>query len=343
MRVLVGILATALTAPVFAVDFFSSETNDRRSSKKPSLEQRVQLLERRINTISNIVLRLDSLQQEMQQLRGDVETQNHAMESMKQRQTDLYTDMDQRVTRLSGGAPAGQPSVQPGAVSPSTAAPQRDAMQQGAAVSSGEPSWQSTPITPGRAKPPAATMAPGTARSAGVGVKPKPTLLPPVVSSTTPGRTAGQLNSSSVAVSPPERRPAAAPPQASPGEKSSYQKAFNLLMDRKYDLAQNSFRSFLKQHPGSRLADNAQYWLAEANYVTRNFDTSLVEFKKVVQVFPNSPKISDALLKIGYIQYEKRQWGAARKTLGGLVNRYPNSTASQLAKKRLDKMLGEGH
>ncbi len=342
MRVLVGILATALTAPVFAVDFFSSETNDRRSSKKPSLEQRVQLLERRINTISNIVLRLDSLQQEMQQLRGDVETQNHAMEGMKQRQTDLYTDMDQRITRLSGGAPSGQP-VQPGAARPSTATTKKDASRPRAGLPSGEPSWQSTPITPGRAKPPAATMAPGVARPAGSGVKPKPTLLPPVVSSTTPGRTAGQLNSSSVAVSSPKRRPAAAPPQASPGEKSSYQKAFNLLMDRKYDLAQNSFRSFLKQHPGSRLADNAQYWLAEANYVTRNFDTSLVEFKKVVQVFPNSPKISDALLKIGYIQYEKKQWGAARKTLGGLVNRYPNSTASQLAKKRLDKMLGEGH
>ena len=70
---------------------------------------------------------------------------------------------------------------------------------------------------------------------------------------------------------------------------------------------------------------------------------ALVEFKKVVQGFPRSPKVSDALLKVGYIQYENRQWGAARKTLGGLVNRYPNSTASQLAKKRLDKMASEGH
>ncbi|MCP3672286.1 MAG: tol-pal system protein YbgF [Gammaproteobacteria bacterium] len=340
MRLLVGILTTALTVPAFAVDFFSSASDNRRSPKKPSLEQRVQLLERRINTISNIVLRLDSLQQEMQQLRGDVETQNHAMESMKQRQTDLYTDIDQRMSRLSGKTPAGQ-SVQPGVVPRSS---NKDVVQSGAVKHSGEPSWQSTPITTGRTKLPAATMAQRVARPAGVNVKPKPSRLPPVVSSSAiSNKTAGRLNSTSVAVSPPESRPATAPPQASPGEKSSYQKAFNLLMDRKYDLAQNAFRSFLKQHPGSRLADNAQYWLAEANYVTRNFDTSLVEFKKVVQVFPNSPKISDALLKIGYIQYEKKQWSAARKTLGGLVTRYPNSTASQLAKKRLDKILGEGH
>ncbi len=343
MRVLVGVLAAALAAPVCAVDFFSSESDDRRSPKKPSLEQRVQLLERRINTISNMVLRLDSLQQEMQQLRGDVEVQNHAMESVKQRQIDLYTDIDQRISRLSGEAPAGQ-SMQPGAVPPATAAPQKSVMQPGAAASSGQPSWQSTPIASGRAQPPAAAINPGAARPAGVQVKPQPTLLPPVVSSSTrAGRATGQLNSTSVAVAPPVRRPAVAPPQASPGEKSSYQKAFNLLMDRKYDLAQRSFRSFLKQHPRSRLADNAQYWLAEANYVTRNFDTSLAEFKKVVRVFPNSPKISDALLKIGYIQYEKKQWGAARKTLGGLVSRYPNSTASQLAKKRLDKIRSEGH
>jgi len=343
MKVLVGTLALLLASPVYAVDFFSSEGDSRRSPKKPSLEQRIQLLERRINTISNIVLRLDSLQQEMQQLRGDVELQNHDMERMKQRQTDFYTDMDQRISRISGEAPAGK-IVQPG-VLPSAAktAPQA-AMRPAVTPPSGQPSWQSTPIAAGRVKPPAAAVAPAPARPAAVPVKPKRSLLPPVVSSNTAtGRIAGQLSSTSVATNASKRKPPVAPSQELKGEKSSYQKAFNLLMDRRYDKAQQSFRSFLKKYPGSRLADNAQYWLAEANYVTRNFDTALVEFKKVVQAFPNSPKISDALLKVGYIQYEKRQWGAARDTLGGLVNRYPNSTASQLAKKRLDKMLSEGH
>ncbi len=343
MKVLVGALTLFLAAPVYAVDFFSSEGESRRSPKKPSLDQRIQLLERRINTISNIVLRLDSLQQDMQQLRGDVELQNHNMEQMKQRQTDFYTDMDQRISRLSGEAPAVK-TVQSGVLPSAAKTTPQASRNPGMPPASGQPSWQSTPITAGRVQPPAAAMAPAPARPAAAPVKSKPSLLPPVVSSnTSTGRTAGQLSSTSVAATAPRRKPPIAPSQESKGEKSSYQKAFNLLMDRRYDQAQQSFRSFLKKYPGSRLADNAQYWLAEANYVTRNFDMALVEFKKVVRVFPSSPKISDALLKVGYIQYEKRQWDAARNTLGGLVNRYPNSTASQLAKKRLDKMLSEGH
>lgn len=333
MKVLVGALALVLATPVYALDFFSQGDDSKRSSKKTALEQRVQLLERRINTISNIVLRLDSLQQEMQQLRGDVEVQNHAMESMKQ----IYTDMDQRISRLSGEAPVGA-SMQSGAVS-STETATNDAVRPEVAPASGKPSWESTPITPGVVQPSSKLVPPP-----GVQAQARFSTLPPVVSSNSrPGAAPGQLNSSPVSVTAPKRRSPVASRQASKGEKSSYQKAFNLLMDREYDQAQNAFRSFLKKYPGSRLADNAQYWLAEANYVTRNFDTALVEFRKVVQRFPSSSKVSDTLLKIGYIQYEKKQWGAARKSFKGLVSRYPNSTASQLAKKRLDKMSGEGH
>jgi tol-pal system protein YbgF len=343
MKVLVGALAVFLTTPVSAVDFFSSEGDNRRSPQKPSLEQRVQLLERRINTISNIVLRLDALQQEMQQLRGDVEIQNHAVERMKQRQNDFYTDMDQRISRLSGGQPAAQPTP-PGVVTPATGAAVNGQERQEMAPAASEPSWQSAPITPGVAKPPAAAMSPAPARPASVPVKPQPTLLPPVVrSGPAAGKAPGQLTTSSRVIVPPRSKPPAPQPQDAAGEKSNYQDAFNQLMDRKYDQAQSSFRAFLKQYPGSRLADNAQYWLAEANYVTRNFDSALVEFEKVVQNFPSSDKISDALLKIGYIQYEKKQWGVARDTMSALINRYPNTTASQLAKKRLEKMRGEGH
>ncbi|MEW7976946.1 MAG: tol-pal system protein YbgF [Candidatus Sedimenticola endophacoides] len=71
-----------------------------------SLEQRVDILERKAAVISDLLLRLDTLQREVQQLRGEVEVQNHAMDALKQRQRDLYLDVDQRLTRLSGAAPA---------------------------------------------------------------------------------------------------------------------------------------------------------------------------------------------------------------------------------------------
>ncbi len=340
MKFLIGVLTLLFASSTFALDFFSSGNSNgnanRSSSNEASLEQRVQLLERRINTLSNIVLRLDSLQQEMQELRGDMEMQNHAMESMRKRQSDLYADVDQRLSQITGGVATGQPGqITGGTVPPGETA----ATQTPEAATSGAPSWQSTPIDANQAPTnPAAVQSQGQSA-------PGANSLPPVVSSSSPsGGVPGQLTTTSVTVASTQARPSP-PPQyeESQGEKSSYQDAFNLLMDRKYAESQQAFQTFLKTYPNSRLADNAQYWLAEANYVTRNFDVALTEFTKVVQGFPDSPKISDALLKIGYIQYEKQQWSTARETLSNLINRYPNSTASQLAEKRLDRMKGEGH
>jgi tol-pal system protein YbgF len=341
MRFLVAALVLLLTLPVQALDFFQSKKdNSSGSSNGPSLEQRVQTLERRISTLSTIVLRLDSMQQEIQQLRGDVELQSHDMESLKKRQIDLYNDMDQRVSKITGEAPANMPIDASAPMTPPTRVPAgnqpQTQVQTQAPEPAGEPNWESTPIATEPSQPAARG---GQYQSAGSD-------LPPVVrsGSAAPTTTAtapsnpGQLQTS-VAVTPR----ASTPYREAKGEKSSYQTAFNLLMDRKYDQAVNAFRSFLQKYPNSRLADNAQYWLAEANYVTRNFDAAKIEFNKVMTEHPRSTKVSDALLKIGYIQYEKKQWSAARETLNRVVNRYPNSTASQLAKKRLSKMRSQGH
>ncbi len=349
MRVLVGAVILLLAAPVSALDFFSSKKDDSApSSRGPSLDQRVQMLERRISTLSNIVLRLDSLQQEIQELRGDIEVQNHAMESLRKRQMDFYNDMDQRVSRLSGEAPAGEPIDASARVVPPAAAQASTPTQPQAPETAGEPNWESSPVSPTPNQPSSMGQrnqpyAAGSARPRSGGGD-----LPPVVSSTSSPSTApqtataepGQLQTTTVSVTP---RQSSAPYQAAAGEKSSYQTAFNQLMDRKYDQAKQSFREFLTKYPNSRLSDNAQYWLAEANYVTRNFDVAQSEFSKVVKAHPGSPKVSDAMLKLGYIQYEKKQWSAARDTLNVVINRYPNSTASQLAKKRLTKMRAQGH
>lgn len=343
MRVLVGALILLLAAPVSAIDFFSSKKKDSNaSSNGPSMDQRVQMLERRISTLSNIVLRLDSLQQEVQELRGGIEVQNHAMESLRKRQMDLYNDMDQRMSRLTGEAPAGQPIDASGTVVPPPAAQASSPAQPTQApVGAGEPNWESSPVSPATNQP--SSMGQSNQPSAAGSARPQSggSNLPPVVSSTSPASTApGQLQSTTVSVTP--RQPSA-PYREAAGEKSSYQSAFNQLMDRKYDQAKQSFRVFLTKYPNSRLSDNAQYWLAEANYVTRNFDVAQTEFSKVVKAHPGSPKVSDAMLKLGYIQYEKKQWAAARDTLNVVINRYPNSTASQLAKKRLKKMRVQGH
>lgn len=145
----------------------------------------------------------------------------------------------------------------------------------------------------------------------------------------------------------PSLAPAAAaaasspPPQA--GEREAYQAAFDTLKEGRYKEAKVELSAFLKQYPSSSFAGNAQYWLGEAQYVTRNFDQAVTEFQQVMTSYPGSNKIPDAMLKLGYTYYELGQFPQAKAVLEDLRNRYPNETAARLASKRLDRIRKEGH
>jgi len=94
--------------------------------------------------------------------------------------------------------------------------------------------------------------------------------------------------------------------------------------------------------PESTLLDNAQYWLAETHYVSQSYEKALPAFTIVVDKYPKSRKIPDALLKIGYCNYELKRFDAARKSLQTVVANYPETTAARLAAQRLARMTSEG-
>ncbi|GMQ95655.1 MAG: hypothetical protein BMS9Abin14_104 [Gammaproteobacteria bacterium] len=121
-------------------------------------------------------------------------------------------------------------------------------------------------------------------------------------------------------------------------EQQAYQSAFNLLKAGRYDQAAKSFQKFLGEYPTGKFTDNAQYWLGESYYVTRNFDSAMREFQKLVKNYPDSQKLTHALLKIGYIYDELGQKDKAREVLTELTKSYPQSTAAELAAKRLERM-----
>lgn len=134
-----------------------------------------------------------------------------------------------------------------------------------------------------------------------------------------------------------EQNPVVVATSASAKEESAYQKAFELLTQRRYDESAKSFQRFLEDYPAGVYSDNAQYWLGETSYVTRDFDKALLEFNKLLDNFPASQKVSGALLKIGYIQYEKNDLPKARETLETLIERFPGSSAARLAEEFMRK------
>lgn len=133
---------------------------------------------------------------------------------------------------------------------------------------------------------------------------------------------------------------AAVSPEA---EKAAYDQAFQALKELRYADAAEEFQSFLDRFPNSEYADNAQYWLGESYYVTRNYDIALTAFQDLLDKFPDSTKAPDALLKIGYTHYELEQWDSARAALTQVQELYPDSTLSRLAENRLRSMRMEGH
>ncbi len=72
------------------------------------------------------------------------------------------------------------------------------------------------------------------------------------------------------------------------------------------------------------------------------FDQALSEFGVVITKYPQSRKVPDALLKMGYCNYELEQWDEARTSLERVRTDYPETTAARLAGQRLTQMEEEG-
>ncbi|HEX4675897.1 MAG TPA: tol-pal system protein YbgF [Steroidobacteraceae bacterium] len=118
-------------------------------------------------------------------------------------------------------------------------------------------------------------------------------------------------------------------------EQTVYAQSFDALKAGSYSVAITGFKSFLSSYPASPLAENAQYWLGEAFYVTRDFDSATGAFRNVLQKWPDSRKAPDALLKLGYTQLEQKKTGEGRATLSQVVQKYPGTDAAKLATERL--------
>ncbi len=121
-----------------------------------------------------------------------------------------------------------------------------------------------------------------------------------------------------------------------------YRSAFQLVKEKDYNEAIDSFNAFLYLFPQSNYASNAQYWLSESIYALGDFANAMINFAQVVEKYPNSSKIADAKLKIGYCYYSIKKWKEARFIFSDIIKKYPNSSLSKLAEKKIQSMDVEG-
>ena len=167
-----------------------------------SEKQRIQRLERMMDSdiLRQQTQAMQSLREEVSALREQLEQQGYELESMKQRQRNLYLDMDRRINNAEAGS--------------------RNTVTFAAPV------------------PPPNASANNTAAPAAV---------------------AGDVDG-----------------------QDAYSKAFALLKEGQYKQSIVAFEKFKASYPNSKYADNAQYWLGEASYVSRDYKKALTEFQQLI-------------------------------------------------------------
>lgn len=104
-----------------------------------------------------------------------------------------------------------------------------------------------------------------------------------------------------------------------------YDAAFNLIRRADYPAAEQAFARFLKAHPDSQLAGNAQYWLGETLYVRGKHQDAAVAFAEGFQKYPKGNKAPDSLLKLSLSLSALNQREDACVALRELQTRYKDA------------------
>lgn len=118
-------------------------------------------------------------------------------------------------------------------------------------------------------------------------------------------------------------------------EKQQYQQAYDALRNGHTAQAISEFNALLAKNSKGEFASNAQFWLGEAYRVNQDVDLARQAFSGVVENYPDSTKVPDALLKLGSIEFEQKNTKKAREYLTRVTMDYSGSTAAHLAAKKL--------
>ncbi|MEK6529636.1 MAG: tol-pal system protein YbgF [candidate division NC10 bacterium] len=131
-----------------------------------------------------------------------------------------------------------------------------------------------------------------------------------------------------------EARPAEPDRPATPSDPADqlYSAALANFRAHEHGQAVLEFTGFIARNPQHPLAANAQFWIAEAYYLQRDYRQAIAEYEKVAEMSGKSGKVPDALLKIGLCFRALNDPARAREAWQQLVQAYPDSEAARQAR-----------
>lgn len=126
--------------------------------------------------------------------------------------------------------------------------------------------------------------------------------------------------------------------QADPAEKKEFEATLAVFRSADFAAAQTSMLAFLRKYPTSGYASSTLFWLGNAQYATKDYKESILNFRKLLTIAPQHTRAPEAMLAISNCLVELKDLKAAKKAMEDLVKLYPSSEAAQTAKDRLSRL-----
>jgi tol-pal system protein YbgF len=135
------------------------------------------------------------------------------------------------------------------------------------------------------------------------------------------------------ATAAPPTAPSAGPP---PAPRELYSQAYADYARGNYDLAIQGFNEYIRQFPNTDFTDNAQYWVGESLYGKKQFAEAIEAWNSLFRDYPSSDKLPDARVKKGMALERLGRRSQALVEYRYVIDRFPNSPAARIARERLN-------
>jgi TolA-binding protein len=153
-----------------------------------------------------------------------------------------------------------------------------------------------------------------------------------------------RTSESPVAVRPLETPPdssassdsAAVPGASSVDCRQLWDTAFKDMYRAQYDLAISGFMDYLQYCPGTDLADNSQYWIAESYYELQQHEQAIAGYKELLDKYPESEKRASAYFKLGRTYEKLSDTTQALEYFLVLKNDFPGSVEFDQVKDKIE-------
>ncbi|WP_052340829.1 tol-pal system protein YbgF [Salinarimonas rosea] len=258
----------------------------------------------RAQSATEIVVRLNQLEEEVRRLSGQVEQLTFQNRQLREQLQRFQEDVDFRFREMGGPGSSLPPPATPPSAAPAPGQ-RSDVFDPGTspgAPGAPQPLGTTTPSTPlgtAEAPPPEGGGAPLDIAAILRGEAPVPSV---------------------------ERAGPSIAATGSEDPRFDYDSAYAYLLQRQYERAEMGFRQYLQSHPRDALVPDATFWLGETYAQRGRHREAAEQFLKVSTEHAESPKAPDAMLKLGTSLIELGAREQACATFAELTRRYDDAS-----------------